>query len=874
MSHASRGDGRRLTAAAGALLLLAAAGCGDSPAKPVPVASVSLTPSAATVIAGTTQILQAAALDAKGATLTGRPFTWQVTPPSVAVITQGGVVTAVSPGTATATASSEGKVGSAVITVIPVPVATVSVTPSVREITIGATVQLLADPRDAMGNPLVGRVVTWTTSAPNVATVGSAGLVTGIATGTALISASSEGVSTPATITVRDPNAVPTIENISPPTLVPGTSGTITGTGFAQVDSMTLTVGGAPARIQSVNGGQLQFMVPCAPTGVKEVRLTVRGLSVARPHGLTALQRTLTPGSAFITTSGAESPCNELVIPAGGTARFLVAVFSASTALNTLVDFALEGNPAAAMDAPVVRVPPPNVAPTPFSLADITPAHEAAHDRAHGAMLERERALFASLMQRHARSARAGSARAGSARAGSARAGSARATSPPSASQRAAIPVLGDQRNIYFTFTGGCNDTTRVMPTRAIRVGTRSVIWEDTTNTLRSTADPALAGYYQRLGEIFDTDQYDAVKTYFGDPLLRDGVTDLDGKVHMVFSQRLNGTGAAAYVTSCDQFPTLQARGSNFGEVFYGFVPTASGSNLGSTTFPDGWFHFMARTVVHEVKHIASMAARVANGASQLEQGWLEEGTARHAEEVWVRDRLHRVAWKGNTGFGTAASNGVFCDFHADDATCNAADPLRRPGYGMRRHFNEIREKLVEPWTWSPYGTGTGQGGSVFYQTTWSLVRYAIDRFGVSDAAFLTDLTNSTAVGVTNLSTVAGAPIDRIVGGWGLALYADDYPGLAAPSPDVQFPTWNLRSIYQGLNASPAWVSRWNVPYPVAPTPLAFGSFSAIRSGLRGGSHYFFELAGTGVTSQVLSLRGPAGSDPSGLLRVAVVRLQ
>src|SRR4029077_6548950 len=50
-----------------------------------------------------------------------------------------------------------------------------------------------ATPKDSAGNPLSGRVVTWTTSASGVATVNATGLVTGLAAGSATITATSEG---------------------------------------------------------------------------------------------------------------------------------------------------------------------------------------------------------------------------------------------------------------------------------------------------------------------------------------------------------------------------------------------------------------------------------------------------------------------------------------------------------------------------------------------------------------------------------------------------------------------------------------------------------------------------------------------------------
>src|SRR5207253_1826891 len=84
----------------------------------------------------------------------------------------------------------------------PAPVATVSVSPATANVLIGATVQLTATPKDASGTPLSGRVVTWASSSTTIATVSASGLVTGKAAGTATITATSEGKSGTASITV------------------------------------------------------------------------------------------------------------------------------------------------------------------------------------------------------------------------------------------------------------------------------------------------------------------------------------------------------------------------------------------------------------------------------------------------------------------------------------------------------------------------------------------------------------------------------------------------------------------------------------------------------------------------------------------------
>ena len=139
---------------------------------------------------------------ASGNVLTGRTVTWSTSSASIATVSQTGVVTGVAAGTATITATSEGKTGTATITVTAVPVATVTVAPTTLPLQVGQTGTLTATTRDAANNVLTGRVIAWSSSSPNVATVAPNGTVTAVAVGTATITATSEGKSGTATVTV------------------------------------------------------------------------------------------------------------------------------------------------------------------------------------------------------------------------------------------------------------------------------------------------------------------------------------------------------------------------------------------------------------------------------------------------------------------------------------------------------------------------------------------------------------------------------------------------------------------------------------------------------------------------------------------------
>lgn len=82
-------------------------------------------------------------------------------------------------------------------------VASVTVSPGSATIDVAATVQLAAVPRNAAGTALTGKSITWTSEPSAVATVSTAGLVTGVTAGSAVVTATIDGRSGTATITVN-----------------------------------------------------------------------------------------------------------------------------------------------------------------------------------------------------------------------------------------------------------------------------------------------------------------------------------------------------------------------------------------------------------------------------------------------------------------------------------------------------------------------------------------------------------------------------------------------------------------------------------------------------------------------------------------------
>lgn len=91
-----------------------------------------------------------------------------------------------------------------------VPVASVSITPATASVSVGDTLRLTATVRDADGNTLTDRIVTWSTSSTSLATVSQTGLVTAVAEGQVTITATAEGKSGTSAVGVAARNVVAT----------------------------------------------------------------------------------------------------------------------------------------------------------------------------------------------------------------------------------------------------------------------------------------------------------------------------------------------------------------------------------------------------------------------------------------------------------------------------------------------------------------------------------------------------------------------------------------------------------------------------------------------------------------------------------------
>jgi uncharacterized protein YjdB len=205
-----------LTWSLGLALLASCGGSGgganQAPTSPAPVSSVAVSLGSSTLGVGQTTSATAVLRDSSGNTLSGRTIVWMSGNPAIASVAADGTVSALAIGSTSIIASCEGQAASASVHVVagpPAPVETVGVVLGLSSLTVGQTTQGSATLYDGAGNTLPGRNVTWASSNAIVASVDAAGIVTGLAVGTATISATSEGKTGSALVSVAAPPPVP-----------------------------------------------------------------------------------------------------------------------------------------------------------------------------------------------------------------------------------------------------------------------------------------------------------------------------------------------------------------------------------------------------------------------------------------------------------------------------------------------------------------------------------------------------------------------------------------------------------------------------------------------------------------------------------------
>ncbi len=195
----------------------------------------------------------------------------------------------------------------------PAAVATVTVTVARPSIITGQSTTATAVLRDAGTNVLVGRAITWSSSAPAVATVSAGGAVTAVAAGSANIIATSEGQSGSAQVTVTLAAVATVVPSVQSPLLVGGTAqaqaSVLDSSGYALTgrtvtwstsNSAVATVS-ASGVVTGVGRGFTTINSTCeGVTGRKYVKVFVQGTTATQLVAVSALDQVGPPSTDVV----------------------------------------------------------------------------------------------------------------------------------------------------------------------------------------------------------------------------------------------------------------------------------------------------------------------------------------------------------------------------------------------------------------------------------------------------------------------------------------------------------------------------------------------------------------------------------------------
>lgn len=195
---------RRSLIASTALVTLFAACGGDTPVTPpkdtvvvivpppVPtVAGVAITGPARLTV-GRTAVITATPTTSAGVVLTGKTVAYTSSNAAAVTVAADGTIRAVAPGTAVITATIDGVSGTLTVISSDASLFSLTLTGPTNPIVVGGTAQLTATGKDSSNAAVAIRQITYASSNPNVVSVTQTGFITGVAPGTATITA--EGI--------------------------------------------------------------------------------------------------------------------------------------------------------------------------------------------------------------------------------------------------------------------------------------------------------------------------------------------------------------------------------------------------------------------------------------------------------------------------------------------------------------------------------------------------------------------------------------------------------------------------------------------------------------------------------------------------------
>lgn len=433
-------------------------------------------------------------------------------------------------------------------------------------------------------------------------------------------------------------------------------------------------------------------------------------------------------------------------------------------------------------------------------------------------------------------------------------------------------PNVGDKINLKIPDASTNDLCENYIQTQAevASVSTRAILAVDTID-----GPPALLFTPAQMDSItqeFDNVTYPTDAAYFGNP------TDIDvnGRVIILFTGEVNkltppmqpqGAGfVGGFFFAGDFFPSIDMGGgpgtfcpqSNRAEIFYLLSPDPTGK-WGNVRSTSSVRQGTRGTIAHEFQHMINAGNRYQNPAvSDFEATWLDEALAHIGEEA-----VGRVQ-RGFTDLQTLTFN----DLVPCTSPCSQANDFNAFFF---QNLARLTYWMQDPDLYSPISS-LADTSLATRGAAWAILRYVADNYSNGAPRTLTrKLAAGPDTGTRNFNSSVAAPIDTIVSGWLVSMFAD-HAGIPGLDAKYQYRSYNFRDVMPPVSRSVLGTSSATYPLVVQ----AIGSGSDLPATNRSGSGTYYRLT-TNASSEaknvkILDTSGNVASFPGE--HVYVLRIQ
>lgn len=426
------------------------------------------------------------------------------------------------------------------------------------------------------------------------------------------------------------------------------------------------------------------------------------------------------------------------------------------------------------------------------------------------------------------------------------------------------VPNVGDVFNVKIPDASTTDLCANYIQTQAVvaSVSRRAILAVDTLDL--QGAPPTALFPQTTLDSItaeFDNTTYPTDSSYYNKP------TDIDGNGHIVllFSGQINkltppnsnGGFVGGFFFAGDIFPATDQGGgpnsfcpeSNEGEIFYLLSPDPTG-RFGNIRTTSSVRQGTRGTIAHEFQHMINAGNRyeaTCPPTCSFEATWLDEALAHFAE-----DAVGRVA----RGFGDLQTLS-FNDLLPCNTPCSQANDFDAFFF---ENFARLTYWMQSPNKYAPFSKMADTSLAV-RGAAWAIVRYAADNYSNGNPRSLTrTLVAGPDTGVRNFAAATKQPIDTLVKGWLVSMYAD-HLGIANLPAQYQYRTYNFRSIMPPV--ARAVLNQSTATYPLAVQSIGTGTDNFSGTNYSGTGTYYRLTVSSGAGAKTVKVVDASGNNAS-----------